>query len=295
MGWETVLIGFGSNLGDRQELCDRAITLMGLLPASRLLSVSSYYETQPLDPDGTLGATWFYNGAVKIETQLKASRLLDICRETERALGREGEDRSGPRTIDLDLLFFGQHQLKEPGLTIPHPRLHLRRFVLEPLVELEPDWNHPTFNVTVKTLLSQLDESCQVRKLDIRPGSRIEKQAGLFPSSSTLNAPHPNSSRLSTLAARTSSDSQDHRVRSHHGGVTCWPYGAHSAGEAIVPDGPRQYFCQPPPIWSARRFTGIPSNAQGRFRVVSPTWRRCGVYAWSRGFLPLRDFKRSSN
>jgi 2-amino-4-hydroxy-6-hydroxymethyldihydropteridine diphosphokinase len=176
MSWQTVFIGFGSNLGDRQEFCDRAITLMGMLPHSRFVAVSSYYETQPVDPDGILGSMWFYNGVVKIETQMAPIQLSEICRETERALGRAEEGRSGPRTIDLDLLLYGQQIINESNLIIPHPRLHLRRFVLEPLVELDPDWNHPTFNQTVRELLTRLDDNSQVRKLDLLPGSRFGNQ-----------------------------------------------------------------------------------------------------------------------
>lgn len=158
---------------------------MGLLPHTRFVAGSSYYETQPVDPDGILGSLWFFNGVVKIETQMAPIQLWEICRETERALGRDEEDRSGPRTMDLDLLFYGQQIIHESNLLIPHPRLHLRRFVLEPLVELDPDWNHPTFNQTVKELLSHLDDESQVRKLDLLPGSRFGgKPACSLPNSS---------------------------------------------------------------------------------------------------------------
>lgn len=170
---ETVFIGFGSNLGDRQEWCDRAITLMGLLPHSRLVGVSSYYETEPVDPNATLGATWFYNGVVKLETVLAPRNLLEICRETERALGRDENNRNGPRTIDFDILFYGEQIIQEPGMTIPHPRLHRRRFVLEPLVEIAPDWVHPVLKKTIKELRQQLHDQNHVRKLDLVPGSRV--------------------------------------------------------------------------------------------------------------------------
>ena len=173
---ETVFIGFGSNLGDRQEYCDRAITLMGLLPHSRLVAVSSYYETQPVDPEGVLGSTWFFNGVVKIETSLSPPNLLEICQETERALGRDDHDRNGPRTIDFDILLYGDHIIEQPGFTVPHPRLHLRRFALEPLVELEPEWIHPVLKKTVKELFDHLDDPSQVRKLDLVPGSRFGTQ-----------------------------------------------------------------------------------------------------------------------
>ena len=145
---------------------------MGLLPHSQLCGVSSYYETRPVDPQGILGDTWFYNGVVKVETSLSVEKLFDICQETERALGRDEGNRAGPRTMDFDLLFYGQQSIVQSHLTVPHPRLHLRRFVLEPLVELDPQWNHPLFHQTVKELLGQLENSDDVRKLNVLPGSR---------------------------------------------------------------------------------------------------------------------------
>ena len=177
---ETVFIGFGSNVGDRQEFCDRAIALMGMLPLSQFVQVSSYYETQPIDPEGVLGQTWFYNGVVKIETSLHSDRLFEICQETERALGRDEENRSGPRTMDFDILFYGQHIIEVPGLTIPHPRLHLRRFVLEPLVELDPTWHHPILKQTVRTLLENVDDPSEIRRVDLIPGSRYGNRPSCF-------------------------------------------------------------------------------------------------------------------
>jgi len=172
MSQEIVFIGFGSNVGDRQEFCDRAVALMNLLPISRVTGVSSYYESEPVDPQRILGNVWFFNGVVRIETSLNPIRLLDILHETERALGRDEEHRSGPRTIDFDILFVGQHIIHEAGLTVPHPRLHLRRFVLEPLVELDADWSHPVFHRSVKELLESLTETSRVKKLDIIPGTK---------------------------------------------------------------------------------------------------------------------------
>ncbi len=169
---ETVFIGFGSNLGDRQELCDRAVALMKLLPLSHVTGVSSYYESEPIDPKGILGDMWFYNGVVRLETGLTPQRLLDILQESERALGRHDGKRDGPRTIDFDILFFGQQTINQPGLIVPHPRLHQRRFVLEPLVELDADWLHPSFHRPVKALLESLTETSQVNKLDIIPGTK---------------------------------------------------------------------------------------------------------------------------
>jgi len=186
MPQETVFIGFGSNVGDRQELCDRACALMSLLPLSQVTGVSSYYETEPVDPEGGLGATWFYNGVVRVETSLRPMHLLEILQETERGLGRDDENRHGPRTMDFDILLFGQYEIDQVGLTIPHPRLHLRRFVLEPLVEIEPCFIHPTLSRSMKELLDALKDVSRVRKLSIKPGTK-------YPIQSACSVPPPSS------------------------------------------------------------------------------------------------------
>lgn len=168
----TAFIGFGSNMGDRLDYCDRAITLLGLLPASRVTGVSSLYETEPVADPGDPGSRWFLNGVVRLETDLVPSRLLAVCREIERGLDR-GEDRQhGPRTMDLDLLLYGTQVIREPGLEIPHPRLHRRRFVLAPLAELVPDSRHPTLNRTIRELLDALDNPAVVRRLEPAPHSQ---------------------------------------------------------------------------------------------------------------------------
>lgn len=172
MSRETAYIGFGSNVGDRLDYCDRAITLLSLLPASTVTGVSSLYETEPVADPGDPGPGWFLNGVVRLETDIAPHSLLEVCREVERSLGRDEEDRHGPRTLDLDLLFYGSRVVMESGLVIPHPRLHLRRFVLAPMAELDPDWRHPVLHRTVKDLLEQLPNLPHVRKLDPQPGSR---------------------------------------------------------------------------------------------------------------------------
>src|SRR5574341_966318 len=98
---EMVFIGFGSNLGNRLDFCDRAVTLLRLLPASRVTAVSSLYETEPVRDGGDPGEGWFLNGVIRLETDLTPRSLLDVCREVERALGRDPAHRQGPRTLDL--------------------------------------------------------------------------------------------------------------------------------------------------------------------------------------------------
>ena len=172
MSTETVFIAFGSNQGDRQDFCDRAIALMGLLPLSTLTGISSYYETEPVGLEGEPAPLWFYNGVVRIETRLQPEPLLAICQETERSLGRDPEFRNGSRPIDLDLLFYGQRIIETPPLTIPHARLYQRRFVLAPMAELAPNWVHPQRHQTVQAMLDNLTDSHRVRKLALTPGSR---------------------------------------------------------------------------------------------------------------------------
>jgi 2-amino-4-hydroxy-6-hydroxymethyldihydropteridine diphosphokinase len=129
-------VGMGANLGDRRATIDRALELLRAAPGVDVLAVSSLRET---DPVGFEDQPRFLNGAVALETTLTARELLDLLLEIEQRLGRtRGGPRFGPRTIDLDLLVYGDAELDEPGLTVPHPRLHERRFALEPLAELAP-------------------------------------------------------------------------------------------------------------------------------------------------------------
>ncbi len=172
MNREIAFIGFGSNLGNRMDFCDRALTLLSLMPHSRMTGASSLYETEPVADVCHPGSAWFLNGVVRIETDLTPGSLLEVSQEIERALGREEKKRDGPRTMDLDILFYGTHILNDPTLTLPHPRLHLRRFVLTPLVELAPDWPHPGLARPLWELLHELNDPSQVRRLDPQPSAR---------------------------------------------------------------------------------------------------------------------------
>ncbi len=129
-------IGLGSNLGDRRVYLERAVEVLEADDRISVVAVSSFRET---DPVGLLEQPRFLNGAVAVETELSPRELLDRLLAVERELGRERTGpRFGPRTIDLDLLLYGDETVDEPGLTIPHPRLAERPFALEPLLELDP-------------------------------------------------------------------------------------------------------------------------------------------------------------
>jgi 2-amino-4-hydroxy-6-hydroxymethyldihydropteridine diphosphokinase len=133
----TAYIGLGSNLGDREELLRRAVEALSADPDITVSAVSSVRET---DPVGLTDQPRFLNAVAKVETDLGPRELLDRLLAAERELGRRRDGpRFGPRTIDLDLLVYGDEQIDEPGLTVPHPRLAERGFVLEPLHELDPD------------------------------------------------------------------------------------------------------------------------------------------------------------
>jgi 2-amino-4-hydroxy-6-hydroxymethyldihydropteridine diphosphokinase len=146
-------VGLGSNLGDRERTLRAALDLLARRPGVRVRRVSSFRETAPV---GYVDQPDFVNAAAEIETTLDARALLDELLAVERGLGRLRDGpRFGPRTIDLDLLLYGDTVVDEPGLTIPHPRLHERRFALEPLAELDPRLEVPGWG-PVATLLAGL-------------------------------------------------------------------------------------------------------------------------------------------
>ena len=181
MARETVFIGFGSNVGDRVDFCDRAVTLLSLLPHSKVVGVSLLYETEPVKDHAQPGDGWFLNGVVQLETDVTPKNLLGVLREIERSLGRDEENRSGPRTIDLDILFYGQRIVNEPDLVVPHPRLHQRRFVLMPLSELDPLFMHPSLHRTISQLLAEVGKQPEVRLLFPQPSTRYGSRPTCVP------------------------------------------------------------------------------------------------------------------
>jgi len=155
-----VYLSLGSNLGDRdRNLRDAIRALEGV---GRVQAVSSFYETEPVD---FADQAWFLNCAVAIESALSPERMMAELLCLERKLGRERTHSKGPRTIDIDILLFGERIVDGPDLKIPHPAMHRRRFVLAPLADIAAEARHPAMNRTVKQLLAVLPEGQVVRKL----------------------------------------------------------------------------------------------------------------------------------
>jgi 2-amino-4-hydroxy-6-hydroxymethyldihydropteridine diphosphokinase len=150
--WVIAVVGLGSNLGDRQAHLDRAITHLARHLAA--LRVSSIHETDPVGVPGNQPR--FLNAVAVGETRLDARALLSELLAIEREAGRERPYAGAARTMDLDLILFGDVVIDEPHLTVPHPRFRERRFVLEPLVEIAPGLQDPVTGLTVAELLGEL-------------------------------------------------------------------------------------------------------------------------------------------
>jgi 2-amino-4-hydroxy-6-hydroxymethyldihydropteridine diphosphokinase len=156
---ESVYLSLGSNLGDRAGNLSAAIERLRAL--GEVIAVSSFYETEPVE---FTAQPWFLNCAVKLDTEKTSTHLLAGILDIEQQLGRRRGQRNGPRVIDLDILLFGDSIVKAHGLTIPHPAMQERRFVLQPLAEIAPDARHPVFQRTIRELRDALPPGQAVRK-----------------------------------------------------------------------------------------------------------------------------------
>jgi 2-amino-4-hydroxy-6-hydroxymethyldihydropteridine diphosphokinase len=158
---ETIFLSLGSNVGDREKNLRTAI---GFLPEAGVdvTKVSSFYETEPVD---LLEQPWFLNCVVEGETTMPAVELLLKLREIERRMGSKKLVARGPRLIDLDILLYGDRVIDTAELQVPHPRMHLRRFVLAPLAEIAPNVTHPFWRGTAANLLRNLADASIVKKL----------------------------------------------------------------------------------------------------------------------------------
>ena len=155
----TVYLSLGSNVGDRVENLQSAIGRLRNFGEVR--SVSSFYETEPVE---FTAQPWFLNCAVQLSTEKTAEEFLAGILEIERQFGRRRDQLKGPRTLDIDILLFGDFIVEAQGLTIPHPAMHQRRFVLEPLAEIAEEIWHPVLQRTVREMLDALPAGQAVRK-----------------------------------------------------------------------------------------------------------------------------------
>jgi 2-amino-4-hydroxy-6-hydroxymethyldihydropteridine diphosphokinase len=152
----TAYIGVGSNMGDRRGNIEAAVRALGGAADIDVVAVSSVQPSRPVG--GPAGQRDYFNAVVAILTTLDPRALLDTLRGVEQQLGRRRAERWGPRTIDLDLLLYDQQTIDEEDLVVPHPRMHQRRFVMEPLAEIAPDVMHPVLGRSANEILRDLPE-----------------------------------------------------------------------------------------------------------------------------------------
>jgi 2-amino-4-hydroxy-6-hydroxymethyldihydropteridine diphosphokinase len=158
---ERVFIALGSNLGDRELYLQQAREKLMASPNIHLMRTSSIYETAPV---GKIDQPSFLNQVIEVRTAFAPADLLAAMLQVEVALGRVRDERWGPRTIDLDLLAFGNRAVQQPRLRLPHPELHRRRFVLQPWAEIAPEFEVTGFAATVDELLRRCNDHSRVEK-----------------------------------------------------------------------------------------------------------------------------------
>jgi len=160
-------LSLGSNLGNREQNLQGAIRQASAL--GRLVAVSSFYQTEPVE---FTDQPWFLNCVIALETATQPAQLMAELLRIEQDMGRQRVLKKGPRSIDIDILLFGGAVVNTPELTIPHPEMTRRRFVLKPLAEIAPELRHPVSQKTVTQLLAELPAGQRVRKYE--PGIRAE-------------------------------------------------------------------------------------------------------------------------
>jgi len=160
-----VYLSLGSNVGDRAANLNTALQRLGHL--GKVAAVSSFYETEPVE---LTAQPWFLNCALQLDTEKMPRQLLNGVLAIEQEMGRRRRQKKGPRNIDIDILLFGNSVVEAKGLTIPHPAMHDRRFVLEPLAEIAPEARHPVLKRSIRELRDALP-----------PGQEVKRASGVGP------------------------------------------------------------------------------------------------------------------
>ena len=164
----TVYLSVGSNMGDSHANCLEGIARVGGLPGTRVTRTSRFYKTAPVD---FLDQDWFVNGTVQIETTLEPLDLIRGLKSVEQSMGQISKSvRFGPRIIDLDILLYGELVMETELLSIPHPRMQNRMFVLKPLCDIDSDLRHPVLGVTIRELMERIENDPDQTVLDYTSG-----------------------------------------------------------------------------------------------------------------------------
>lgn len=163
-------LSLGSNMGKREDYLRQALSALEATGQIKITNFSSIYETEPV---GYTDQADFLNMAIEIATSYSANDLLDECLQIEKTLGRKRILHWGPRTVDIDVILYNQNQINTENLIVPHPRMHVRAFVLVPLAEMNPTLNVPGLNQTVKQLLMQVDQT-EVRLWKGKIGQNVD-------------------------------------------------------------------------------------------------------------------------
>ena len=162
----SVYISIGSNIGNRRDNLHRASDALDQSESVTVTAVSPFYMTEPVD---FTEQDWFVNAVLKIQTDLVPHELLALLKEIEKEMGQhEKSVRFGPRIIDLDIVYYADQVVKEEGLEIPHPRMHKRYFVLNPLYDIDRDVLHPVFNKTPGELLREMNDKENQKIIQLR-------------------------------------------------------------------------------------------------------------------------------
>jgi 2-amino-4-hydroxy-6-hydroxymethyldihydropteridine diphosphokinase len=152
-------ISIGSNIGDKIQNCRRGVEGLAAGGKTKLIKHSRFYRTSPVDYEDQ---DWFVNAVVEVATSLRPQALLNEIKRIQAGAGRKTEPiRFGPRVLDLDIIFYDDAVIKSPGLEIPHPRMHKRRFVLQPMCDIDPFIIHPVFKKNLRKLLDEIEDTEQ--------------------------------------------------------------------------------------------------------------------------------------